>query len=127
MGENLKFDLVSPEALIISKNVDVVMAPGLMGDFSVMPNHAPLMALLRTGVVRLYNNDQELSYFIRDGFADITSEGLTILAGYIVSLDGGDQSLLNKEIENLQEQCKLLDNETERSLLNSTILSLQAI
>jgi F-type H+-transporting ATPase subunit epsilon len=76
----LHFSLVSPERELYAGDVDQVDAPGTEGDFGVLAGHAPFMTTLKEGQVRVYNNGQVTTYEVRGGFADVTPEGLTILA-----------------------------------------------
>jgi F-type H+-transporting ATPase subunit epsilon len=78
--DKLHFSLVSPERELFNGQVDQVDAPGSEGDFGVLVGHAPFMTALRTGRVKLYNDGETRAYDIQGGFADVTSEGLTILA-----------------------------------------------
>lgn len=84
MAEKLHFSLVSPERELFSGLVDQVDAPGAEGDFGVLANHAPFMTALKEGQLRVHNNGQVKVYDIRGGFADVTAEGLTVLAEYAV-------------------------------------------
>jgi F-type H+-transporting ATPase subunit epsilon len=76
----LHFSLVSPERELFSGDVDQVDAPGTEGDFGVLAGHAPFMTTLKEGVVRVYNDGRVRSFEVRGGFADVTPEGLTVLA-----------------------------------------------
>jgi F-type H+-transporting ATPase subunit epsilon len=78
--DKLHFSLVSPERQLFSGEVDQVDAPGSEGDFGVLVGHAPFMTALKAGRVKLYNNGETLAWDVQGGFADVTSEGLTILA-----------------------------------------------
>ena len=80
MAEKLRFSLVSPERELFAGEVDQVDAPGSEGDFGVLFGHAPFMTTLKEGRVKVYNDDQTLVFDVRGGFADVTPEGLTILA-----------------------------------------------
>jgi F-type H+-transporting ATPase subunit epsilon len=80
MAEKLHFSLVSPERELFSGLVDQVDAPGSEGDFGVLANHAPFMTALKEGQVRVHQDGQITVYDVRGGFADVTPEGLTILA-----------------------------------------------
>jgi F-type H+-transporting ATPase subunit epsilon len=82
MADKLQFSLVSPEQELFSGPVDQVDAPGAEGDFGVFPGHAPFMTALREGPVRVTNDGQSTTYDVRGGFADVTPDGLTILAEY---------------------------------------------
>jgi F-type H+-transporting ATPase subunit epsilon len=80
MAEKLHFSLVSPERELFAGLVDQVDAPGSEGDFGVLAGHSPFMTALREGPVRVHNNGTVTVYEVRGGFADVTPEGLTILA-----------------------------------------------
>jgi F-type H+-transporting ATPase subunit epsilon len=84
MAEKLHFSLVSPERELFSGLVDQVDAPGVEGDFGVLANHAPFMTALKEGQLRVHNGGQVRVYEIRGGFADVTPEGLTVLAEHAV-------------------------------------------
>jgi len=78
--EKLHFALVSPERQLFSGLVDQVDAPGSEGDFGVLAGHAPFMTTLKEGRVTVYNDGVAHAYEVEGGFADVTPEGLTILA-----------------------------------------------
>ena len=75
------FELVSPERLLFSGNVEAVVVPGAEGEFTVLDNHAPVMSVLKPGIVQIGETSSKTSrLFVRGGFADISAKGLTILA-----------------------------------------------
>ena len=82
MAAKLHFSLVSPERELFAGEVDQVDAPGSVGDFGVLAGHAPFMTTLKEGRVKAYDGDVTLVFDVRGGFADVTAEGLTILAEY---------------------------------------------
>lgn len=97
----LHFDLVAPERLLISAQVDQVDVPGSEGDFGVLPLHAPVMTTLKPGVLTVFDSGNAEKYFVRGGFAEVTYEGLTILAEEampLAELDGTiDQRIKDAE------------------------------
>ena len=80
MAAKLHFSLVSPERELFSGEVDQVDAPGSEGDFGVLFGHAPFMTTLKEGRVKAYDEEAVRVFEVRGGFADVTPEGLTILA-----------------------------------------------
>ena len=80
MAEKLHFSLVSPERELFSGLVDQVDAPGSEGSFGVLAGHAPFMTALEEGPVSVHSDGAVTVYEVRGGFADVTSDGLTILA-----------------------------------------------
>jgi F-type H+-transporting ATPase subunit epsilon len=84
MAEKLHFSLVSPERELFAGPVDQVDAPGSEGDFGVLAGHAPFMTALKEGQVRVYDDGRIIVFDVRGGFADVTPEGLTVLAEHAV-------------------------------------------
>ncbi|MGV8833190.1 MAG: F0F1 ATP synthase subunit epsilon [Devosia sp.] len=81
MAEGLKIEIVSPERLVLSEVVTSVTVPGSEGYFTVMNDHAPFMTTLRSGFITVNGlNGRDEIYFVKGGFADVSPEGLTILA-----------------------------------------------
>lgn len=80
MAGKLHFSLVSPERELFSGEVDQVDAPGAEGDFGVLANHAPFMTTLKEGRVVVHDGGRTRIFEVRGGFADVTPDGLTILA-----------------------------------------------
>jgi len=104
MAEKLSFDLVSPERLLLSEQVDLVTVPGADGDMGIMGGHAPVMSTLRPGVIGVEAEGQpERRYFVRGGFVEVTPAGLTVLAEHTVPLAELDSAALEREIANAQE------------------------
>ena len=100
----LHFDLVSPERLLISAEVDQVDVPGSEGDFGVMANHAPVMTTLRPGVLTIQSPGKAgEKYFVRGGFAEVTLGGLTVLAEEAMPLADLDMAALDQRIKNAEE------------------------
>ena len=85
----LHFSLVSPERELFVGDVDQVDAPGSEGDFGVLAGHAPFMTALKEGTLKVYNDSKVRSFDIRGGFADVTPEGLTVLAEHAVETEAG--------------------------------------
>lgn len=83
MAATLQFELVSPEKKLASAAVAMVVVPGTEGDFGVLPGHAPMMSTIRPGIIEIYASEgttPSARYEIDGGFAEVTPEGLTILA-----------------------------------------------
>ena len=83
MADTLHFELVSPEKLLRSGEVYMVVVPGTEGDFGVLTGHAPLVSTIRPGAIQVFPtgmNDVPERIFIDGGFAEVGPDGLTILA-----------------------------------------------
>ncbi|MEQ1865833.1 MAG: F0F1 ATP synthase subunit epsilon [Micropepsaceae bacterium] len=112
----LHFDLVSPERLLISADVDQVDVPGSEGDFGVLANHAPVMTTLRPGVLTIQAKGQAgEKFFVRGGFAEVTLQGLTVLAEEAMPLADLDTAALEARIKNAEEdEADAKDDATRR-------------
>jgi F-type H+-transporting ATPase subunit epsilon len=80
-------EIVSPEKLLLSRPVDMVVIPAAEGEMGVLVNHAPMIVLLRGGIVRLYQGDAVTDrLFVSGGFAEVTPERVTVLANEAIPL-----------------------------------------
>ncbi len=80
MADTLQFDLVSPERKLASVAATAVTIPGMGGDLTAMPNHAPFLTTLRPGVVKVVSAGQTAEYVVTGGFAEISPTAATVLA-----------------------------------------------
>jgi F-type H+-transporting ATPase subunit epsilon len=97
------FDLVSPERLLFSGEVDQVDVPGSEGDFGVLAGHAPLIAMLRPGIVSVLGAGAPTRIVVADGYAEVNPAGLTILAELATPLDEFDRTRLDTQISDTED------------------------
>ena len=80
-GQSVELEIVSPDKLLLTRAVDMVVIPAYEGDLGVLPNHAPMIVLLRGGTVSIYAGTQVTDrLYVSGGFAEITPERCTVLA-----------------------------------------------
>ena len=104
MADPFKFDLVSPERLLVSADVEQVVVPGSEGDFTVLARHAPVLTGLRPGVLEIAAaGGKQTRYFIRGGFAEMGPAGLTVLAETAIDLAELDATMLAQAIKDAEE------------------------
>ena len=104
MPDAFKFELVSPERLLVSGDVEQVLVPGAEGDMTVLAHHAPLLTTLRPGLLDIgYASGEHQRYFIRGGFAEIGPSGLTVLAETAIDLVDLDAGQLAQAVRNAEE------------------------
>jgi len=96
------FELASPERLVFSGEVEHVVVPGIEGEFGVFAEHAPLIAMLRPGILKILGASEQ-NFVLRGGFAEVNSKGLTVLADFAMPADKVDRALLAGQIKNLEE------------------------
>jgi F-type H+-transporting ATPase subunit epsilon len=104
MPDAFKFELVSPERLLVSGEVEQVLVPGAEGDMTVLAHHAPVLTTLRPGVLEIgFPGGEQQRYFLRGGFAEIGPKGLTVLAETAIDLRELDASQLAQAVKNAEE------------------------
>lgn len=116
MNNKINFDFVSPEASIVSSEVDMILIPGVDGDAGILPDHSPFMTTLRQGIVEVtFEQGNVKKYLVEGGFADITQDKMTILAETSLNLSDSDSKVLKSEIDIINE--KLASAEEDEKVL----------
>ena len=121
----ISFDLVSPENLIFNDEVGMIIVPGKDGDFGVLPGHSKVMSSLRPGRVMVYGEDKNLlkSFFVSGGFAEVNPEKCIVLAESVDEINSIEKSLIEKEIQKLEEQ----DTDISKEQLNIAKAKIDAL
>ena len=113
MADTFKFELVSPERLLVSGEFEQVLVPGSEGDFTMLARHAPLLTSLRPGLLEIVSTGTERRrYFVRGGFAEVGPQGLTVLAETAIDLVELEAETLNQAIKDAEED--IADAKDER-------------
>ncbi|MEQ1888525.1 MAG: F0F1 ATP synthase subunit epsilon [Alphaproteobacteria bacterium] len=127
MADRLTFELVTPERLLLSAQVDMVVVPGAEGEFGVLPGHAPLVSTLRPGVISVHDEKSVQRIFVRGGFAEVTADGLTILAEEAIDLAGLDRSGLEARIRNAEDDVADAKADAQRAAAQAQLDGLRAL
>jgi F-type H+-transporting ATPase subunit epsilon len=98
------FDLVSPEKLAFSGEVDQVDIPGLEGDFGVLAGHAPVVAAVRPGILTVIQDGKREKIIVLGGLAEMSEKGLTVLADVATSIDELDRAAFAEQISGMEEK-----------------------
>ena len=116
MAEAFKFELVSPERLLVSEQVESVVIPGAEGEMTVMALHAPVMTTIKPGVVTVKTAaGKEERYVVFGGFADIVPSGCTLLAESAVAVGDIDRADLARRIQEAKEDAADAKDDQARS------------
>jgi F-type H+-transporting ATPase subunit epsilon len=104
MMATFHFELVSPERLIFSGEVEQVDVPGAEGEFGVFAGHAPLIATLKPGMLRVYSGSAAPQRIVvKGGFAEVGPTGLTVLAEQAVAAEDYDPAMIDEAIKDAEE------------------------
>jgi F-type H+-transporting ATPase subunit epsilon len=127
MAEKLHFALVSPERELFNGRVDHVVVPGSEGEFGVMPNHAPVMSVIKPGALKVIDDGAERRIFVNGGFADVTPEGLTVLAEEAVDLADVDAAQVEQDLKNAQDDLRDASSEERRTAAQRAVARLEGL
>ena len=106
----VNLEIVSPEKLLLSREVDMVVIPASEGDMGVLEGHAPMVVMLRGGVVSLYEGERlTQSLFVAGGFAEVTPERCTVLAGEAMPVNELERSEAEKRLRDAEEAMSQVD------------------
>jgi F-type H+-transporting ATPase subunit epsilon len=117
-ADKVEFELVSPERLLLSEQVDMVVVPGAEGDFGVLPRHSPLISTLRPGIIRVFEGREvKQRIFVAGGFAEVTAERCTVLAEEAVPVGEIDAAKIDQELKNLGEDLADAKSDEEKAVI----------
>jgi F-type H+-transporting ATPase subunit epsilon len=115
MAERVQFELVTPERLLLSEMVEMVVVPGTEGNFGVLPGHAPLISSIRPGTIDVYDGQiVTRRIFIVSGIAEVTPERCTVLADEALPPDELDRSAIEAELQTVQGNLPSLREQVAR-------------
>jgi F-type H+-transporting ATPase subunit epsilon len=127
MADKTQFELVSPERLLISKAVDMVVVPGSEGDFGVLPDHAPLISSVRPGVIAVFEGNQVTDrIFVAGGFVEVTGERCTVLAEQAVPLAELDRGRIEGELKDARDDLTDAKTDADRAAAERAVAVAEA-
>ncbi len=128
MAEKVEFELVSPERLLISEPVEMVVVPGSEGDFGALPRHAPMITGVRPGVIDIYQDGKVSDrIFIAGGFAEVTETRVTVLAEEALRLADLTADTVAQRLRAAEEAVEEADSEPARNLAQRGLLVARAM
>jgi F-type H+-transporting ATPase subunit epsilon len=100
MADRVQFELVTPERLLLSELVEMVVVPGTEGNFGVLPGHAPLISSIRPGTIDIYEGQSiARRIFVVSGLAEVTPERCTVLADEALPPEELDRAAIEAELQ----------------------------
>lgn len=122
MADKVQFELVSPERLLVSEAVDMVVVPGSEGDFGVLPGHAPFISAVRPGVIEVYEgNTVTERIFVAGGFAEVSNDRCTVLAEDAAQLTDVNRAEVEGDLRRLNEELAAARDDAERAAVATKI------
>ncbi len=122
MADKVEFELVSPEKLLTSQPVDMVVVPGSEGDFGVLAGHSPMISTVRPGVIDIYEADRVVDrVFVAGGFAEVTETRCTVLAEEAIAVAEIDRGKVEQQIRDLGEDLEDAKSDDEKARVEAKI------
>ena len=127
--DKFKFEFVTPEKLLFSSEVEQVIIPGSEGEFTILAEHSPIISSMKAGLIRIYSdiNSEPVVYFVTEGFIDMASNSLTILAQNAIEKDLLDDQKLVNLIDEYQMEIDNTDSDIRKNKYNIKIENIKAI
>ena len=128
MADKIHFDLVSPERLLLSEDVDMVTLPGSEGYFGVLAGHSPVLSTLRPGLIDVKGGaGGDMRIFVRGGFAEVNPDKVVVLAEEAVPLDELDVAALEQSIRDAEEDVATAKTDAERDRYSAKLDDLRQL
>ncbi|MEL0184376.1 MAG: ATP synthase F1 subunit epsilon [Hyphomicrobiales bacterium] len=127
--DKFKLEFVTPEKSLLSSEVEQVIIPGSEGEFTILADHSPMISSLKPGLIRIYedSSSEAITYFVTDGFIDMASNNLTILAQSVIEKSEITSEKLNEIIESLQKEVDSTENLDRKNRFNLKIDNVRAV
>jgi F-type H+-transporting ATPase subunit epsilon len=128
MADTFKFELVTPERMALSEDVAQVVVPGVEGEFTVLPGHAPVISALRPGVIEVVLPDaSKTRIFVKGGFAEVDADHLTVLAERALPVEEMDAGSIAAELEAAEAELAAASDDAGRLAAASAVERLRAL
>ena len=124
-----KLDFVTPERLLYSAEVEQIIVPGSEGEFTILSEHSPIISSLKPGFIKIYEelSNEPIVYFVTDGFIDMASNQLTILAQSAIEKGQLTAKKLDDIINVYQGEVDVTENNRKKNKLNLKIDTVKAL
>jgi F-type H+-transporting ATPase subunit epsilon len=128
MAGTFKFELVTPERMLLSEDAAQVVVPGVEGEFTVLAGHAPVISALRPGVVNATLGDAgSKRIFVKGGFAEVDAERLIVLTERAIDLDAIDATGIAAELQAAEAELAAATTDAARLAATSAVEHLRAL
>jgi F-type H+-transporting ATPase subunit epsilon len=121
MSGSFKFELVSPEKVVLAGDAEQVLLPGSEGDMTILPGHAPLISTLRPGVLDVAIAGSKVRHFVKRAFAEVGADGVTVLAEKAYAIAELDAATIAAELAAAEAELGQAKNDDARFLASEAI------
>ena len=127
--DKFKLEFVTPEKSLLSSEVEQVIVPGSEGEFTILADHSPMISSLKPGLISIYeeSSSEAVIYFVTDGFIDMASNNLTILAQSVIEKSEITSDKLDEIIQSFQKEIDSTENLERKNRFNLKIDNVRAV
>lgn len=119
----MQVELITPEKVAFSATAQMVVVPGTLGDFGVLPGHAPFVSTIRPGIITIDTEDgRQRRVAVVGGLAEVSPERCTVLAEHAVDCEGLTPADVQARIERAREEVAIADDEAQKALAEKRLL-----
>lgn len=127
MAGTFKFELVSPERVLMSVDADQVVVPGADGDFAVLAGHAPVITTLRPGVLDVTVGGTKKRLFVKAGFAEVDPTRLTVLAQKAYDVEEMSSSIVASELSAAEAELAAAKDDEGKMMADTLVAELKRL
>src|SRR3990172_8650188 len=128
MADTFKFELITPERMVLSADASQVLVPGFEGEFTVLPGHAPVISALRPGVVDAALADtRKVRVFVKGGLAEVDADRVTVLAERAIPIEAMDAETVAAELQTAEAELAAAVNDAARLAASTAVERLKAM
>ncbi len=126
MADTFKFELVTPERMLLSEDASQVVIPGTEGDFTVLAGHAPVISTIRPGLIEAaLADDRRLRLFVKGGFAEVDANRLTVLAQRALEVEAMDAARIADELATAENELAAAADDAARLAAHAAVHQLR--
>ena len=128
MADTFKFELITPERMVLSADASQVLVPGFEGEFTVLPGHAPVISALRPGVVDAALADtRKVRVFVKGGLAEVDADRVTVLAERAIPVEAMDAETVAAELQTAEAELAAAGEDAARLAASTAVERLKAM
>ena len=127
MAQTFTFELVSPEKVLLAGEAEQVQLPGAEGDMTILPGHSPLISTLRPGVIDVVLNGSKSRVYVRQAFAQVEPDRLTVLAEKAYDVAGLNAAAISAELSAAEAELAQAKTDEQRLTANQAIAALTSL
>lgn len=109
MSEKFKVEVVTPTRVVLDKEVEEVIAPGIMGEFGVLIGHTPMLTFVKPGVLSYLENDKFIKFAVGEGFCEVLADRVSVLVDEAYAVEELEAAAISSELQGLEQQLVAID------------------